>query len=181
MIVELECVAHARRKFFDLHAANASPIAAQALEKIAELYAIEREGKNLDIEARRQLRQDQAQPKLDQLYDWLRAVRATAAEGGGLAKAIDYTLKRWPALKRYAQSGDLPIDNNPIENAIRPIAVGKNYVQLPIMRSSRLSRACSRARRGAYSGKRAAHNHKPSKKRRIRSEGRYRGCLVAGG
>ena len=47
------------------------------------------------------------------------------ADGGGLARAIDYSLKRWPALIRYAESGVLPIDNNPIENAIRPIAIGK--------------------------------------------------------
>ena len=51
--------------------------------------------------------------------------RLTTAEGSGLAKAIDYSLKRWPALARYATSGVLPIDNNPIENAIRPIAIGK--------------------------------------------------------
>jgi len=49
----------------------------------------------------------------------------TAAEGSGIAKAIDYNLKRWPALARYATNGVLPIDNNPIENAIRPIAIGK--------------------------------------------------------
>ncbi|MBA2704756.1 MAG: IS66 family transposase [Blastocatellia bacterium] len=124
-ITELGCFAHARRKFFDLHAANQSPIAARALERIGALYAVEREGKPLDTEARRQLRQTQAQPILDALHTWLLATRRTAADGSGLAKAIDYSLKRWPALVRYAHSGDLPIDNNPIENAIRPIAIGK--------------------------------------------------------
>jgi transposase len=124
-ITELGCFAHARRKFFDLHAANGSPVAALALARIGELYAIERAGKSLDIEARRQLRQREAQAKLDELHDWLRATRATAADGGALAKAINYSLKRWVALTRYANSGDLPIDNNPIENAIRPIALGK--------------------------------------------------------
>jgi transposase len=109
-ITELGCMAHARRKFFDLHAANGSRIAAQALEQIGELCAIEREGKQLDTEARRQLRRHQAQPKLEQLHDWLRTTRITAAEGSALAKALDYSLKRWPALVRYAQSGDLPID-----------------------------------------------------------------------
>lgn len=124
-ITELGCFAHARRKFFDLHAANRSPVAAQALERIGQLYGIERAAKHLDSEARRQLRQDQAQPILDELHVWLRATRASVADGSGLAKAVDYSLKRWPALVRYARSGDLPIDNNPVENAIRPIALGK--------------------------------------------------------
>ena len=124
-ITELGCLAHARRKFFDLHAVNKSPIAAQALERIAKLYAIERDGKHLDTEARKQLRQTLALPILDELHTWLRSTRITAANGSGLAKALDYSLKRWPALVRYANSGDLPIDNNPIENAIRPIAIGR--------------------------------------------------------
>ncbi len=108
-----------------MYAANKSPIAAQALERIAKLYAIERDGKPLDTESRRQLRQTRAQPILDKLHIWLLATRSTAADGSGLARAIDYSLKRWPALVRYAHSGDLPIDNNPIENAIRPIAIGR--------------------------------------------------------
>ena len=124
-ITELGCFAHARRKFFDLHTANQSPLAARALERIAQLYAIERDGKLLDTEARGQLRETKAQPILEELHTWLLATRITAAEGSGLARAIDYTLKRWPALVRYAKRGDLPIDNNPIENAIRPIAIGK--------------------------------------------------------
>lgn len=130
-ITELGCFAHAHRKFFDLYAANKSPIAAQALERIAKLYALERDGKPLDTEARKQLRQTQAQPILDELHTWLLSTRFTAADGSGLARAINYSFlspfreKRWPALVRYANSGDLPIDNNPIENAIRPIAIGR--------------------------------------------------------
>ena len=95
------------------------------MERIAKLYAIERDGKALDTEARNQLRQTHAQPILNELHTWLLSTRITAANGSGLAKALDYSLKRWPALVRYANSGDLPIDNNPIENAIRPIAIGK--------------------------------------------------------
>ena len=124
-ITELACLAHARRKFFDLHAANPSPIAAEALARIGELYAIERIGQALDAEARCQLRRREAQPKLDALHAWLRQTRLTVADGSGTARALDYSLKRWPALIRYAMSGVLPIDNNPIENAIRPIAIGK--------------------------------------------------------
>nr|WP_254899487.1 transposase [Methylomagnum ishizawai] len=62
---------------------------------------------------------------LESLRAWLAETRARTAPGTGAAKALDYTLKRWPALVRYAETGDLPVDNNPVENAIRPIAVGK--------------------------------------------------------
>lgn len=124
-ITELGCMAHARRKFFELHAANQSPIAGAALQRIGELYTIEKDGRNLDTEGRKRWRQEQAQPKLEALHAWLQATRCTVAEGSSIAKAIDYSLKRWPALSRYAQRGDAPIDNNPIENAIRPIALGK--------------------------------------------------------
>ncbi len=72
-----------------------------------------------------QLRQDQAKPLMADWHAWLLAARRTVAVGSGTARAIDYALKRWPALLRYVDSGTLPIDNNPVENTIRPIAVGK--------------------------------------------------------
>jgi len=124
-IIELGCLAHARRKYFELHQAQSSSIAAEALDRIAALYAIEAECRNLTIEARAQLRQTQAQPKLAAFHDWLIKTRAGIADGTGTAKAIDYSLNRWPALSRYASAGNLPIDNNPVENEIRPIAIGK--------------------------------------------------------
>ena len=64
-------------------------------------------------------------PILIDLRDCLIRLRVSTADGSGLARAIDYTLKRWESLIRYAQTGNLPIDNNPVENAIRPIAIGK--------------------------------------------------------
>lgn len=64
-------------------------------------------------------------PQLATLHAWLLATRAQTASGGGSAKALDYSLKRWASLSRYADSGHLPIDNNPVENCIRPIALGK--------------------------------------------------------
>ena len=123
--IELACWAHARRKFFDLHQANNSPMAFEALQRIGELYAIEAEGKQLTIETRQHLRKQESLPVLDALYDWLMQTRMQTANGGASAKALDYTLKRWFALVRYAHTGNLPIDNNPVENVIRPIAVGK--------------------------------------------------------
>ena len=124
-ITELGCWAHARRKFFDLHAANGSPIAADALSRIAKLYAIEEQVRGRAPEEREALRQEQAAPLLEELNAWLHETRQSVAHGSGTAKAIDYSLKRWEALDRYAKSGNLPIDNNPVENSIRPIAVGK--------------------------------------------------------
>jgi transposase len=124
-VIELGCLAHARRKFFDLYAANQSPMAKEALERIANLYAIEQTGREFDIHARCALRQREAKPLLTELFEWLVTTRKRVADGSALAKAIDYSLKRWQALIRYADSGDLPIDNNPVENAIRPIAIGK--------------------------------------------------------
>jgi transposase len=122
---ELACMAHVRRKFFDLYQSNASPMAQEALTRIGLLYAIEQQAAELTIEARQQLRAERSLPALDALHAWLIATRVRTANGGGSAKALDYALKRWPSLVRYAHSGHLPIDNNPVENAIRPIAVGK--------------------------------------------------------
>lgn len=124
-VTELGCFAHARRKFFELHQAQPHPIAQQALARIGELYAIEAQGRDLGVEQRAMLRQREAQPRLVALREWLIATRLGVAEGSALAKAIDYSLKRWPALSRYASAGHLPIDNNPVENDIRPVAIGK--------------------------------------------------------
>lgn len=124
-VTELACLAHARRKFFDLYAANQSPIAAEALRRIGELYEVERQAQEMDAASRLQLRQQAARPRLEELRTWLIQTRISVADGGGTAKALDYSIKRWPALIRYAESGILPIDNNPVENSIRPIAIGK--------------------------------------------------------
>ena len=122
-------MAHARRKFFDLNAAQANPIALEALNRIAALYALEHEGKAMDVAARTPWRQEQAQSLLDSMLAWLRSTRTTVANGSGTAKAMDYSLRRWAALSRYASDGRLPIDNNPVENIIRPIALGrKNWL-----------------------------------------------------
>jgi hypothetical protein len=108
-----------------VHAGGGSPVAEEALRRIAALYAIEQQGVGLDPPQRLVLREKLAVPALAELHVWLLATQLTIAAGSGTAKAIDHALKRWPALARYAASGTLPIDNNPVENAIRPIAIGK--------------------------------------------------------
>lgn len=124
-VTEIACWAHARRKFYDLHCVNQSPIAKQALDYIGHLYEIEREGSTLDKQKRWQLRQTRAKPLIEKYHQWLQSQRILASNGSGLAKAIDYSLKRWDALVRYLEDGAVPIDNNHIEQQIRPIAVGK--------------------------------------------------------
>jgi len=92
---------------------------------MSSLYTIEQQGKALSILARLQLRVEQSQSVLNALHEWFIQTRIKTADGGGSAKALDYTLKRWPSLIRYTETGYLPIFNNPVENTIRPIVLGK--------------------------------------------------------
>jgi transposase len=123
--IELACWAHARRKFFDLFQASQSPVAQEALNRIGELYVIETEGRDMAADERQRLRAEKSVPALADLHDWLQQTRLKTPPNSATSKAINYSLKRWPALTRYAETGDLPIDNNPVENSIRPIALGK--------------------------------------------------------
>jgi transposase len=122
---ELACLAHIRRKFFDVHAASGSPVAEEALRRIGQLYAIEQQAAGMTAPQRAALREQHAMPVLADLHGWLVVTQRSVAAGSGTAKAIEHALKRWAGLQRYASSGSLPIDNNPVENAIRPIAIGK--------------------------------------------------------
>lgn len=124
-VIEVGCLAHARRKFFDLHAASKSQVAASALQQIGALYEIERELKDLSPDERLRLRQVRSKPVLDALHRWMLLTRQKITDGSATSKALDYSLKRWVALTRFAGDGRLPVDNNHIENQIRPIAVGR--------------------------------------------------------
>jgi transposase len=128
-VTEVGCMAHARRKFVELHAANQSQIAAEAIALIRQLYAVERDIRDLDDGTRRQQRQERAEPVAKTLHDWLTAQRARVTDGTATAKAIDYSLGRWTALTRYLADPRLPIDNNHDEQQIRPWATGrKNWL-----------------------------------------------------
>lgn len=124
-VTEVGCLAHARRKFFDLHTANKSQVAASALQQIGALYDIERELKDLAPDERQRIRQVRSKPLLDALHRWMLLTRQKITDGSATAKALDYSLKRWAALTRFAGDGRLPADNNHIENQIRPIALGR--------------------------------------------------------
>src|SRR3989344_223607 len=125
-VTEVGCLAHARRKFFDLHAANQSQIAEVALQQFARVYEIEREVKEIATDQRQTIRQQQTKPLLDALHQWMLLQRQRGPEGSASAKALDYSLRRWVALTRFADDGQLPVDNNWIENQIRPIASCRN-------------------------------------------------------
>ena len=131
VIIEVGCWAHVRRKFFELHVAAKSSLGALALEHIGALYGVERDirDEGLDLTQALLRRQQESKPRLLALHAWLLATREQVIDGTATAKAIDYCLKRWPALIRYADDARLPMDNNRIENQIRPWAVGrKNWL-----------------------------------------------------
>jgi hypothetical protein len=125
-VTEAGCLAHARRKFFDLWANHKSQLAEEALRYFVQLYEVEREVHDLDPDERRRIRQSKARPVADALGRWLQLQRQKVPDGSAIAKAIDYSLGRWAALTRYFDDGDLPADNNWVENQIRPIAIGRN-------------------------------------------------------
>jgi len=104
-------------------------MAQQALQFIQQLYEIEREVKNLSSEERLVIRQSRSKPIAQLMHKWLLAHRPNISDGSAGAKAMDYTLKRWDALTRFLEDPQLPIDNNLIENKMRPIAIGrKNWL-----------------------------------------------------
>jgi len=141
-LTEIACWAHARRKFYDLHASGKSTIAEQALAYIGQLYEIEAEAKALTATERQTIRQARAAPIIDELYYWLIAQRQRVPKGSATSKAIAYSLKRWPALIRYLEDGAVPIDNNWVENQVRPWALGrKNWLFAGSLRSGQRAAA----------------------------------------
>jgi transposase len=128
-VVEVACWAHVRRKFFDVHQANGSAIAREALDRIGALYAIEAEIRGRPPDDRLRTRQARAGPLLVGLKTWLETTRPKLSGKSDLAAAMRYALSRWDALTRYCDDGRLEIDNNAAERSIRPLALGrKNYL-----------------------------------------------------
>ena len=126
---EVACLAHVRRKFFDVHAAQGSAIAAEALERIAALYVIEKEARGQPPDRRAAIRRARAAPRLDELVRWLQSQLPKISAKTPLAAAIRHALTRMKRLRPYIDNGFLEIDNNPAERAMRPIALGrKNYL-----------------------------------------------------
>ncbi|MCC3306995.1 IS66 family transposase [Psychrobacter sanguinis] len=145
-VTEIGCLAHARRKFHELHITGQSIVSIEALTLFRQLYAIEREiderfEKNTppiprDPQVVRQIRQEKAKPIADKLHQWLQEKRQLTTKNASISKAMDYCLKRWQALTQYLDDGRLPIDNNWAENQMRPWALGrKNWLFAGSLRS----------------------------------------------
>jgi transposase len=128
-VKEAGCWAHARRKFFEAHKLNKSEIAQEAVQRIAKLYQIEAQLKGLCADERLRIRQEQSAPLLEEFKRWLIGHRQLLADADVTAKAIDYTTRRWAALTLHLNDANVPVDNNAVENAMRPIALGrKNWL-----------------------------------------------------
>jgi hypothetical protein len=112
-----------------VHEATGSPIAAEALRQIGELYAIEKSIRGRTAEERRAVRNAQSRPLVEAMKPWLEMELGRIPGRGGLAEAIRYALSRWSALCRFLDDGRIELDNNSVERAIRPVALGrKNHL-----------------------------------------------------
>ena len=129
---EVACLAHVRRKFFDVHAAQGSAIAAEALERIAALYAVEKEARGQPPDRRVAIRGAKAGPRLDDLERWLQTQLPRVSAKTPLAAAIRYALTRLKRLRPYLEHGFLEIDNNPAnaDNRIMPHLRPNSLMQL---------------------------------------------------
>ena len=125
-IVEVACWAHARRKFHEIHIAHPSPTTTEAIGRIAALYAIEAEIRGSTADVRKTVRQARAAPLLDNMRTWLETTLAKLSRKSDTAAAVRYALSRWPALTRYADDGQLEIDNNAAERALRGPVTGRS-------------------------------------------------------
>jgi transposase len=124
------CMAHARRKF-EKAKENDPERAKYALECMQKLYMTEREAREKDLspEQRKELREEQSLPVLQELEKWMKEQLPDVLPKSSIGQAIAYTLGLWPRLTRYTQHGQVEIDNNLVENSIRPVALGrKNYM-----------------------------------------------------
>ena len=118
------CWAHVRRWFFELHEAG-SPVATEAVQRIGKFYEIEATIRGEPPDERRRIRQQQSLPRVEDLQAWLDLQLSRLPSRSRLAEAIRYALRRWSALTRFLDDGRVDLDNNPVEQAIRPIALGR--------------------------------------------------------
>jgi hypothetical protein len=128
-VTEAACWAHARRQFYELHAARPNALNTEALERVGALYRIEETIRGKPPDERRAHRQEHARPLLDRFHAWLTTTLETLSRKSDTSQAILYALNRWEALTRYCDDGRLEIDNLPVERALRGVAIGRrNYL-----------------------------------------------------
>lgn len=123
------CWAHTRRKFYEISQATGSPIAAEALRRIAELYAVEAQVRGQSAALRKAARLESSRPLVAALKVWLEQQLIRVPPRGHHAEAIRYALTRWDGLTLFLADGRIELDNNTVERAIRPVALGrKNHL-----------------------------------------------------
>jgi transposase len=119
------CWTHLRRRFFDIAKGGDAPIASEALERIAALYAIEKTIRGKSAEERRQVRQDKSKPLVASLRAWLEQQLARVSAKASIAEEIRYGLNHWDGLIRFLEDGRLELDTNNVERGIRPIVLSR--------------------------------------------------------
>jgi transposase len=119
------CWAHVRRRFYEIAAAGAAPIATEALARIAALYAIEADIRGRSADERRAARRQRTKPIVDDLKAWFEAKLRMVSQKSTIAEAIRYPLSRWDGLCRFIDDGRIEIDSNIVERAIRPLALNR--------------------------------------------------------
>jgi hypothetical protein len=174
-VTEVGCMAHARRKFHELWVNHGSQVGEQALKLFGELYDVEREVAEADSVSRLERRRRRSRPTAEALHHWMRQQRHEIPEASATAKAIDYNLKRWQALTRFLEDGDLPIDNNWVENRIRPIALGRqNWLFAESLRAGKRAAAVMSL---IHSAKLNGHDRMPTCPPAVSKSS----CRIAGG
>src|SRR5204863_5664558 len=136
-IIEAACWAHGRRKFFVLADLRQAPLAIEAVRRIDEIFAVEREINGATPEQRHAVRQQRIKPLVTALEGWMRSERARLSRHADTAKAIDYMLKRWPSFTRFLDDGRICLTNNAAERALRGIALGRRAWLFAGFRSGR--------------------------------------------
>ena len=157
------CWAHLRRRFFDLAKDGCAPIASEALERIAALYAIEKTIRGRSAEQRRTARQEQSKPLVVALKAWFEQQLTRVSAKSLIAEAIRYALHHWDGLTCFVDDGRIELDTNIVERSIRPIVLNRNYAHHVIMRSSPAESACGTYSSTTSRAQRTAHNSKALK------------------
>jgi len=124
-ITEAACWSHGRRHFFEQADLRKAPLAVEAVQRIDDIFAIERRINGQSAGDRLAVREKETKPIVADLEKWMRAERARVSRHAGTAQAIDYMLTRWPAFTRFLDDGRICLSNNAAERALRGVALGR--------------------------------------------------------
>ena len=137
------CWAHWRRQWFDLAKSLPAPIAAEALQQIAELYRIEADIRGTSADERRAARQERSGPIITAMKAWLDKTLVHVSSGSTLAQVIRYGLSRWDGFTLFLDDGRVEIDSNTVERSMRPIVLTRKNASSPAATRGRKTGPCS--------------------------------------